>query len=122
MRPPGLTPFDHTSIIATLRKLFGFAPLTARDAAAPDLLGSLGEQPDNDGPASIAAPAIPPAPAQVARAAARPPNSMQRALTTAAVQLPTAGADIGVHLQRLISVPDIVPFHTNVVVSSAMRN
>src|ERR1035437_335930 len=37
IRPTGLTPFDHTSIITTLRKLCNFAPLTARDAAAPDL-------------------------------------------------------------------------------------
>ena len=41
IRPPGTTPFDHTSIIATLRKLFNFAPLTHRDAAAPDLLAAL---------------------------------------------------------------------------------
>jgi hypothetical protein len=32
IRPSGATPFDHTSIIATLRKLFGFGSLTARDA------------------------------------------------------------------------------------------
>ncbi len=37
IRAPGATPFDHTSIIATLRKLFGIASLTPRDAAAPDL-------------------------------------------------------------------------------------
>jgi len=31
------TPFDHTSILATLEKRFGMQPLTARDAAAPHL-------------------------------------------------------------------------------------
>lgn len=40
-RSPSSTPFDHTSILATLEKRFGVAPLTARDAAAPDLGGVL---------------------------------------------------------------------------------
>ena len=36
-RPAGYTPFDHTSILATIRNCFKLhAPLTARDAAAPD--------------------------------------------------------------------------------------
>jgi phospholipase C len=37
-RPAGETPFDHTSIIATVRKLCGLhEALTERDKAAPDL-------------------------------------------------------------------------------------
>jgi len=37
-RPAGYTPFDHTSIIATVRNCFGLeGNLTARDKAAPDL-------------------------------------------------------------------------------------
>lgn len=37
-RPDGFTPFDHTSVIATVQKCFGLdGHLTARDAAAPDL-------------------------------------------------------------------------------------
>jgi phospholipase C len=32
-RAPGATPFDHTSILATLEKRFGIPPLTQRDAA-----------------------------------------------------------------------------------------
>lgn len=37
-RPAGCTPFDHTSILATIRNCFKLdAPLTARDEAAPDL-------------------------------------------------------------------------------------
>lgn len=119
VRPAGPIPFDHTSIIATLRKLFGFSPLTARDAAAPDLLEVLDAQIDNDGPVSITAPAIPPAPAQVARAAAKPLNDLQKSLSTAAVQLPTAGADIGAHIQRLSSVTDVMPFHGNVADAAA---
>jgi phospholipase C len=117
IRPPGLTPFDHTSIIATLRKLFNFAPLTARDAAAPDLvdaLAVLNTGPDNDGPPSVAAPAVPPPLAQVARAAAKPPNSLQKSLATAALQLPTAGADPLVHIQRLRAAQDVAPQHATV--------
>jgi hypothetical protein len=36
---------------------------------------------------------------------------LQRSLTAAAVQLPTAGANVGAHVQRLAAVPDMVPFH-----------
>lgn len=36
-RPAGRTPFDHTSVIATLVRRFGLDPLTARDRMAPDL-------------------------------------------------------------------------------------
>lgn len=111
IRPPGTTPFDHTSIIATLRKLFGFAPLTHRDAAAPDLLAALQDEPLNKGPASITAPAPPPAATEVARVATKPPNDLQASLSTLALQLPTVGADIGAHIQRLLDVPDTAPVH-----------
>ena len=114
VRPAGSTPFDHTSIIATLGKLFGFAPLTARDAAAPDLLAGLEPAPVNDGPGAIVAPAIAPAPEQVARAAAKPPNDLQRSLSTAALLLPTLGADTGAHIARLGAVPDTAPSHASV--------
>ncbi len=111
IRPSGPTPFDHTSIIATLRTLFKFAPLTARDAAAPDLLHALSGDGSNNGPASIKAIEAPAAPAQLARSAARPPNAMQHALNVAAMQLPTAGADLGAHIQRLTATPDPTPTH-----------
>ena len=114
IRPTGATPFDHTSIIATLRKLFNFAPLTQRDAAAPDLLESLQQEPLNDGPVSITAPAPPAAPTEVAVIAAKPPNDLQASLSTLALQLPTVGADIGAHIQRLINVPDVAPGHATV--------
>lgn len=119
IRPPGRIPFDHTSIIATLRRLFGIASLTARDAVAPDLVAALHASPDNDGPPSIVAPAVAPPPAQVARAAAKPPNSLQRSLATAAVQLPTAGADTGAHIQRLRAARDVAPQHDTVADAAA---
>jgi phospholipase C len=114
IRPPASTPFDHTSIIATLRKLFGFAPLTPRDAAAPDLVAVLGADPANDGPSSIAVPAAVSAPAEVARLAALPPNSLQRSLAAAAASLPTFGAAIDAHMARLQAVPQALPTHPTV--------
>ena len=114
IRPSGLMVFDHTSILATLRGLFGFQPLTGRDAAAPGLLSALWAEPENLGPMSITAPAVTPAPQQVARAAAVPPNDLQRSLSTAAMHLPTAGANLGAHLQRLQSVPDVQALHATV--------
>lgn len=39
--PAGATPFDHTSVLKTIEKRWGLAPLTARDAAAVDVGGAL---------------------------------------------------------------------------------
>lgn len=39
------TAYQHTSIIATLRELWGLGPLTKRDAAAKSFAGLLGDQP-----------------------------------------------------------------------------
>ncbi|HEY4043623.1 MAG TPA: alkaline phosphatase family protein [Rhodopila sp.] len=119
IRPRGLTPFDHTSIIATLRKLFPFAPLTARDGAAPNLLDALTGDGSNDGPALINAPEPVAVSGEVAAAAAAKPNGMQRALATAAVMLPTAGADAATHVQRLAGVPDKAPGHPTVAAAIA---
>ncbi|MEA2791803.1 MAG: phospholipase [Acetobacteraceae bacterium] len=109
IRPPELTPFDHTSISATLGKLFNFPPLTKRDAAAPDLLRALTGDGSNHGPASVNATDAPPAAAQLARSVARPPNGMQHALNATAMILPTAGANMGAHMQRLAAVTDPTP-------------
>jgi phospholipase C len=97
LRPPGNTPYDHTSIIATLRERFPDlgAPLTDRDAAAPDLAGVLTlANPDNLGPEQINALPYTPTPAEAALAQAQPLNGMQEALTHLAANLPnTTGAD-----------------------------
>ncbi len=62
-RPPGATPFDHTSIISTLRAQFGLAggPLTPRDDSAPTLRGLIDPQsPRNPfSPAQLPAPKCP---------------------------------------------------------------
>jgi phospholipase C len=119
IRPPGLTPFDHTSIIATLRKLFPFAPLTARDAAAPDLLAALSGDGTNDGPAFITAEEATPTDQELASATAAKPNGMQAALGTAALLLPTAGANTTMHAQRLASVTDTAPAQPTVATMAA---
>jgi phospholipase C len=114
IRPSGATPFDHTSIAATLRGLFGIRPLTARDAAAPDLLGAFGAAPANDGPDRIASPTPPATVAEIARVAAKSPNDMQASLAAAAVHLPTLGANVAAHIQRLIAAPPELPDHDTV--------
>jgi phospholipase C len=119
IRPPGSTPFDHTSIIATLRKLFPFAPLTPRDAAAPDLLGALSGDGNNNEPGSISAAAPTPTDAELTAAAAATPNGMQTALGIAALHLPTDGADVDTHTKRLGAVPDTVPNHPTVAAAVA---
>lgn len=111
IRPGGSIPFDHTSIIATLRELFRFEPLTSRDAAAPSLVGVLRPGPVNNGPPSITAPTVPTTAAQVAGLAAKPPNDMQASLATAALHLPTAKADVDTHNQRLSAVRDTPASH-----------
>jgi phospholipase C len=104
IRPSGSTPFDHTSIIATLRKLFDIGPLTARDAAAPDLLSALSlDSPSNPGPAYLPMPAFPPAPEEVLAAADVAPNHMQQALAqfTSALPSGSAGAANAIRLAEL---------------------
>lgn len=83
-------PFDHTSIIATVRKLFNLGePLTARDRVAPDLLGALSlALPTNDGPARIDPSTETPPVEQLQTRAAAPPNGMQASLSAAAATLP----------------------------------
>ncbi len=71
-RVPGrTTPFDHTSILATVEHRFHLAPLTARDAAAPDLAAVLTlPHPRRDDP--LATVTAPPAPAIPTSLAAQP--------------------------------------------------
>jgi phospholipase C len=94
--PPGSQyPFDHTSIIATLRKLYALGgPLTARDDAAPDLLHALSlPQPSNAGPDHLPVPMATPKPAMLAATKSEPPNDLQLALAQASAKLPTGSAN-----------------------------
>jgi phospholipase C len=95
-RPPSATPFDHTSILATIEKRFGLAPLTARDAAAPDLGGvlTLATARKDDPLAGVKVPAsksAPPLPAG--------PDHLEMALAEAAERLPIGEGDNTGHQQ-----------------------
>jgi phospholipase C len=96
-------PFDHTTIIKTLFQLFDLGePLTARDTAAPDLLGWLSlTDPENDGPPAIAALPVQPTTAEVIKLASAPPNKMQEAMCKMAAHLPRSAAVAGAHIAAL---------------------
>lgn len=106
-RPPAQTPFDHTSVIATLRERFALGPpLTARDAAAPDLAAALTlSEPTNMGPERIEALPVALMTARAALAAAEePPSDLQASLLELSRNLPTEGDDVSAHVRRLESV------------------
>jgi phospholipase C len=67
-RPPGPTPLDHTSILATIEHRWSLPALTRRDAAAPDVSGALTlTTPRTDDPmAGVVAPAATPIPPELA--------------------------------------------------------
>jgi phospholipase C len=98
LRPPGDVPFDHTSILATLRTRFSLgAPLTARDANAPDLAGALTlSAPINLGPQRLDALPFAATPVEVANNQMKPLNSNQAALVTLAARLPDTQAPASV--------------------------
>jgi phospholipase C len=81
-------PFDHTAIIATVRKRFGISEaLTARDAQAPDLDSVLTlPRPTNLGPLRLKALPYAPTPATAAVTQTKPLNSMKKALVGLARQ------------------------------------
>ena len=85
-------PFDHASVLSTLRMLFDLGePLTRRDAAAPDLLAALSlGGPSNAGPPNLALPAIAPTDDEIASAHQSAPNDLQRSAAHLASILPSA--------------------------------
>jgi phospholipase C len=105
LRPSGAVPYDHTSIIATLRKRFPAlgGPLTARDAVAPDLESVLTlATPDNRGPPRLKALPYAPDPPTAAVAHMRPLNGMQTALVGLAANFPsTPNANLQAHLAMI---------------------
>ena len=97
-------PFDHTAIIATVRKRLGISgALTARDAQAPDLDSVLTlRRPTNLGPLRLKALPYAPSPATAAVAQTKPLNSMQKALVGLAANLPPApGSNLQIHSANL---------------------
>jgi phospholipase C len=105
--------YDHTSIIATVRKRFGLSSaLTARDAAAPDLDGLLSlPKPTNLGPLRVKALPYAPSPTTAAVAQTKPLNSMQKALVGLAANPPPApGSNLQNHLAKLrVAGPQAAP-------------
>ena len=99
-----VVPFDHTSIIRTLRERFdpNGEPLTGRDAAAPSLDAALAlDGPANDGPEEITVPVYAPQPDEIARAKALAPNDLQRSLCGLSALLPQAGTNVLGHIESL---------------------
>ncbi|WP_118186121.1 alkaline phosphatase family protein [Paraburkholderia phosphatilytica] len=106
LRAPGPQPFDHTSISRTLRSCFGLkTPLSAREAAAPDLSIALNAAFDaNRGPASIELPQQEIDDTTLTNARGGPLTGLQTLLQTAASNLAplSEGEAIDQHLQALV--------------------
>jgi phospholipase C len=84
-RPTGTVPLDHTSILKTVETRWGLPPLTARDAAAPDVGDVLTlAQPRTDDPlAGVTIPA-----AAVANPVAGTPSHIQQTFAQLVSALP----------------------------------
>jgi phospholipase C len=109
LRPPSDVPFDHTSILATLRKRFGLgAPLSDRDAVAPDLESALTlDKPDNLGPESLEALPYVASAVELAAAKAIPLNGMQKSLLDLSQRLPANAGGIEKHLDALRAAEEV---------------
>ena len=105
-------PFDHASIIRTVRERFAPAasPLSGRDTLAPSLDAALTlPSPDNAGPDRIAPPEHAASTEEIAYLQALPPNDLQQSLARAAVRLPQFGADIEAHIAALAAGTLVLP-------------
>ncbi|MBV9315104.1 MAG: hypothetical protein JO100_15555 [Pseudonocardia sp.] len=87
--PPDSTPLDHTSILATIEHRFRLDPLTARDAAAPNIATVLTRQtPRTDDPlATVRAPESP----QLPQSLRQTPSHLQKVHADLAARLITEG-------------------------------
>ncbi len=103
LRAPGGVPFDHTSILSTLRNRFNLgAPLSNRDAAAPDLASALILQnPDNSGPDHLDALPYAASPSDLAQAKNIPINNLQKSLLDLATRIPQDANSVDAHITAL---------------------
>ena len=106
--PAGGPPYDHTSIIATLRARFALGPLGERDAVAPHLGPVLSlSEPRRDDPLDGVTP--PTAADPVLQAGSAPigeaPSSFLEAKAIAAAKLPIASAPIENPQQTVAALP-----------------
>ena len=120
IRPPGDTPFDHTSLIATVREIFDLGPaLTARDAVAPSLVCALNlPGPTNSGPESVTAALDAPSPSLLVTRGDAAPNGMQASLTAAATLLPETPPATSSD----VPPPSTIPANTYPTVATAQNN
>jgi phospholipase C len=120
IRPASATPFDHTSLIRTVRELFDLGPpLTARDGVAPSLVPVLSlPGPTNNGPPTVTAKVAAPVPSQVAVRANAAPNGMQAALSAAATILPT----VPPAASGKVPDPAQLPVNPHLTVTTAQNN
>jgi phospholipase C len=93
LKPPGATPFDHTSILKTIEARWSLPPLTLRDAAAPELSSalSLAQARSDDPLAGVVVPV-----SQARPAAAGEPSHLQRVFAELVARLPVDPAHGGV--------------------------
>lgn len=107
LRPGGSTPFDHTSILSSLRKAFRLGePLTHRDADAPDLEPVLNlDSAENLGPETIECPPYVPTPRELEQAKAIPLNGMQKSLLALGRLLPEEGSNTENAIDKLRRQP-----------------
>lgn len=113
-------PFDHTSIIKTVREIFGLGDrLTQRDAVAPSLVPALSlSAPNNDGPSNVATALDTPTVAQLTTRGAAAPNAMQAGLAAAVSLLPGNVPNAEEDIQESV-VPSGVTQHATVAAAQA---
>ena len=125
VRPPAGSkyPFDHASILSTLRKLFDLGePLTRRDAVAPDLLPALSlTSPSNAGPASLTFPTVTPTAGEIASAHQAAPNDLQQSLACLASALPAGAAGLAAYADLISGVKDHIAAPQFATVDEALQ-
>lgn len=121
LRAPGATPFDHTSILATLRTRFALGPaLTQRDAVAPDLDAALNlPSATNLGPQTVEALPYVATPSELQLAKQVPLNDMQRALLTLSKLLPKDSSNVNDTLATLKARPPLTQAEADQVAADA---
>jgi phospholipase C len=113
IRSNSAAPFDHTSIIRTVRDNFSLgAALTARDNVSPSLLPALSLlAPNNDGPPSVATALDAPPVSELIKRGSASPNGMQFSLSVAATMLPSSPLTTEKSIPAS-TTPDRPPFST----------
>jgi phospholipase C len=112
--PDGSPPFDHTSILATVEKLWGLDPLTHRDAAAVDISSvlSLAEPRSDDPLRGVTPPAYSPPGGARSSSVVNQPSRVLAFHALMAAELPIAGdpSDPSTALSHLHTAEDYSQF------------